>query len=95
MWHYVSDFAPFFNPFRWTLAAMHGTIRWFSRAKAYGFIAPDDGGDDVFVRLDEVERQAFAGLGPGDPVTFKVVQGGQGPEARYLALGHLPDDDMA
>ncbi|MEX2647763.1 MAG: cold-shock protein [Alphaproteobacteria bacterium] len=74
---------------------MHGTIRWFNRAKAYGFIAPDDGGDDVFVRLDEAERAALGALAPGDPVTFRVVQGSRGPEARYLALGHLPDDDMA
>ena len=66
---------------------MHGTVRWFNAAKGYGFLAPDDGGDDVFVRLET------GALDPGEPVTFRVVEGADGPEARHVSRGHLPDDE--
>ena len=69
---------------------MHGTVRWFSPAKGYGFLAPDDGGDDVFVRLEP----GAAALVPGAAVTFRVVDGADGPEARHVSLGHLPDDEV-
>jgi CspA family cold shock protein len=73
---------------------MHGTIRWFDPGKAYGFIAPEDGGDDLFVRLTEEERRALGALRAGDPVTFRVVEGRRGPEARYLLAGHVPAEDI-
>ena len=68
---------------------MHGTMKWLRPAKRYGYIAPADGGDDVFARLPEDE--VFA---PGDAVTFRLVEGALGPEARDLAKGHAPDDEM-
>lgn len=68
---------------------MHGTVRWFSPAKGYGFLAPADGGEDVFVHLAPGE----APLDRDAAVTFAVVQGPDGPEARHVRAGHLPDDE--
>jgi CspA family cold shock protein len=68
---------------------MHGTLKWLRPAKGYGYIAPADGGEDVFVRLD-----AGAAFAVGDALTFRVVEGSSGPEARHVVRGHVPDDDM-
>ncbi|MGH6720183.1 MAG: cold-shock protein [Alphaproteobacteria bacterium] len=68
---------------------MHGTVRWFNPAKGYGFLAPADGGEDVFVRPDPGNPP----LHPGAAVTFSIVQGPDGPEARHVVPGHLPDDE--
>lgn len=68
---------------------MHGTVIWRHAAKGYGYIAPAEGGEDVFARLGPDDDLAV-----GDPVTFRVVEGPLGPEARHLAKGHQPDDDM-
>ncbi len=49
-----------------------GVIKFFNGAKGFGFIAPDDGGSDVFVHVSAVERSGLAGLNEGDQVTFEV-----------------------
>ena len=49
-----------------------GTIKFFNGAKGFGFIAPDDGGSDIFVHISAVERSGLAGLNDGDQVTFEV-----------------------
>jgi CspA family cold shock protein len=49
-----------------------GTIKFFNGAKGFGFIAPDDGGSDIFVHISAVERSGLAGLNEGDQVTFEV-----------------------
>ena len=66
---------------------MNGSIRWLKRAGTYGFVAPEDGGDDVFVRLD-----GTLPLAPGDPVNFAVIDGPRGPEAIDLQPGHAHED---
>jgi CspA family cold shock protein len=49
-----------------------GTIKFFNGAKGFGFIAPDDGGSDIFVHISAVERSGLSGLNEGDQVTFEV-----------------------
>jgi CspA family cold shock protein len=49
-----------------------GTIKFFNSAKGFGFIAPDDGGSDIFVHISAVERSGLPGLNEGDQVTFEV-----------------------
>lgn len=49
-----------------------GTTKFFNGAKGFGFIAPDDGGTDIFVHISAVERSGLAGLNEGDQVTFEV-----------------------
>jgi CspA family cold shock protein len=60
---------------------MQGTVKWFNAEKGYGFIAPEDGGDDVFVHYSEIQSQGFRTLEEGQQVEFEVGQGSKGPQA--------------
>jgi cold shock protein len=50
-----------------------GTVKWFNGQKGFGFIQPDDGGNDVFVHISAVERAGMNGLNEGQKVAFEVV----------------------
>ncbi|GHF17904.1 cold-shock protein [Kordiimonas sediminis] len=50
-----------------------GTVKWFNPTKGFGFIAPDDGGQDVFVHISAVERSGLNGLNDNDKVSYEVV----------------------
>lgn len=58
-----------------------GSVRWFNAEKGYGFIEPDAGGDDVFVRHSQIDGEGFRSLDPGQRVTFRVTSDGRGPRA--------------
>jgi cold shock protein len=49
-----------------------GTVKWFNGQKGFGFIAPDDGGSDVFVHISAVERAGLSGLAEGQKVSFEI-----------------------
>jgi CspA family cold shock protein len=51
-----------------------GTVKWFNPSKGYGFIAPQDGGKDVFVHISAVERAGIGMLIEGQAVSFDIVQ---------------------
>ncbi len=50
-----------------------GTVKWFNGQKGYGFIQPDDGGNDVFVHISAVERAGLGHLNEGQKVSFEVT----------------------
>jgi cold shock protein len=50
-----------------------GTVKWFNTQKGFGFIAPDDGGKDVFVHISAVERAGIGHLRDGQKVRFELV----------------------
>jgi CspA family cold shock protein len=50
-----------------------GTVKWFNSQKGFGFIAPDDGGNDAFVHISAVERAGLSQLNEGQKVTFDLV----------------------
>jgi CspA family cold shock protein len=54
-----------------------GTVKWFNVSKGYGFIAPDGGGNDVFVHLKAVQKPGFNGLVEGAKVDFDVDSPGK------------------
>lgn len=58
-----------------------GTVKWFSAPKGYGFIAPEDGGNDVFVHYSEIQMTGYAELNEGDVVEFTVEDSPKGPQA--------------
>ena len=58
-----------------------GTVKWFNADKGYGFIAPDNGGDDVFVHITAVQRAGLDGLKDNQKVSFEVETGRNGREA--------------
>jgi CspA family cold shock protein len=49
-----------------------GTVKWFNGQKGFGFIQPNDGGNDVFVHISAVERAGLSGLGEGQKVSFEI-----------------------
>ena len=49
-----------------------GTVKWFNPPKGFGFIQPDDGGNDVFVHISAVERAGLGSLNEGQKVTFEL-----------------------
>jgi CspA family cold shock protein len=50
-----------------------GTVKWFNNQKGFGFIQPDDGGQDVFVHISAVERAGMSTLNEGQKVSFEIV----------------------
>ncbi|MDR3436057.1 cold-shock protein [Telmatospirillum sp.] len=50
-----------------------GTVKWFNAQKGFGFIAPDDGGNDAFVHISAVERSGIGELREGQKVDFELV----------------------
>ena len=50
-----------------------GVVKWFNMAKGFGFIAPDEGGQDVFVHISAVERSGMNGLAEGQKVSYELM----------------------
>jgi cold shock protein len=58
-----------------------GTVKWFSDAKGYGFITPEDGGKDLFVHFSQIAGNGFRTLTEGSKVEYEAREGAKGPEA--------------
>jgi cold shock protein len=58
-----------------------GTVKWFNATKGFGFIAPDDGGKDVFVHISAVERAGLTGLADNQKVSFDMERSRDGRES--------------
>jgi CspA family cold shock protein len=62
-----------------------GTVKWFNESKGYGFITPQDGGEDVFVHFSAIQGNGFRTLTEGQTVTFEAERGPKGLQARQVS----------
>jgi len=56
-----------------------GTVKWFDAKKGFGFITPDDGGNDLFVHYSEIKIDGYASLKDDQKVEFEIGEGKKGP----------------
>lgn len=61
-----------------------GTVKWFNDAKGFGFITPDEGGDDLFAHFSAIAASGYKSLKEGDKVTFDVTEGPKGKQASNI-----------
>jgi len=61
-----------------------GTVKWFNDSKGFGFVTPDDGGDDLFAHFSEINMSGFKTLAEGQKITFDVTQGQKGKQASNI-----------
>ncbi len=61
-----------------------GTVKWFNDSKGFGFITPEDGGNDLFAHFSAIQTQGFKSLKEGQRVTFDVGAGPKGPQASNI-----------
>ena len=64
----------------------NGTVKFFNSAKGFGFIAPEDGGSDVFVHISAVERSGLRDLREGEVVTFDIERDSRSGKAAAANL---------
>ena len=64
-----------------------GKVKWFNSKKGFGFIVPDDAGEDLFVHHSEIKTSGYASLDEGQKVEFEVGQGKKGPCATNVVPG--------
>ncbi len=67
----------------------NGTVKFFNHTRGFGFIAPDDGGKDVFVHITALEKSGIGPLDEGDKVSFEVEDDprGRGKQAANIEMG--------
>ncbi len=58
-----------------------GTVKWFNQTKGYGFIAPDDGGADVFVHISAVQAAGMRGLNENQKIGYEMETGRNGKQS--------------
>lgn len=61
-----------------------GTVKWFNESKGYGFITPDDGGDDLFAHFSAIQAKGFKTLTENQKVSFDVTTGPKGKQAANI-----------
>jgi CspA family cold shock protein len=61
-----------------------GTVKWFNDEKGYGFITPDDGGEDLFVHYTGIEGNGFRSLDEGTKVSYEAARGKKGIQAQNV-----------
>ena len=61
-----------------------GTVKWFNDAKGFGFITPDNGGEDLFAHFSAIQSKGFKTLKEGQRVTFDITEGQKGKQASNI-----------
>ncbi|HLS22236.1 MAG TPA: cold-shock protein [Paenalcaligenes sp.] len=62
----------------------YGVVKWFNNEKGFGFIAPDNGGKDLFVHHSDIVGTGFKSLEENQRVSFEAAEGQKGPQAKSV-----------
>jgi CspA family cold shock protein len=69
---------------KFDMTTQTGTVKWFNESKGFGFIAPDDGGKDLFAHFSQIQGGGFKTLTENQRVEFEATQGQKGPQASNI-----------
>ena len=72
-----------------------GTVKWFNDAKGFGFIEPENGGEDIFAHFSAIKMEGFRTLRQGGKVSFDLVQGPKGQLAQNISPLYSEGDNQA
>ena len=61
-----------------------GVVKWFNDSKGFGFIAPDDGTEDIFAHFSAIQSGGFKSLKEGQRVIFEITEGPKGKQASNI-----------
>jgi CspA family cold shock protein len=61
-----------------------GIVKWFNDSKGFGFITPDEGGEDLFAHFSAIQAGGFKSLQENQRVSFEVTQGPKGKQASNI-----------
>ncbi len=87
IWHtakYLAFTARIFLIFSERRNMATGTVKWFNDSKGFGFITPDDGGEDLFAHFSAIQMNGFKTLKEGQKVQFEVTQGPKGKQVSNI-----------
>lgn len=70
-----------------------GTVKWFNNAKGYGFILPDEGGEDLFAHYSAIQMEGYKTLKAGQMVAFDVTKGDKGYHATNIISSETRQTD--
>lgn len=61
-----------------------GKVKWFNNSKGFGFIVPDEGGEDVFAHFSQIQMEGYKTLKTDERVQFEVTNGPNGKQAQNI-----------
>lgn len=67
-----------------------GVVKWFNDSKGFGFITPDDGGEDLFAHFSAINMGGFKSLKEGQKVSFEITDGKKGKQASNIQSAEQP-----